>query len=112
MLLPAAGDVEPPRVREGASPGELVIDGPGWRDTIVLGAGDEGEMRWRWERREGDRPRRALALRGADLRVDDERLAPAHAPIGAQGHEWVFGERDGESWRVAGGPLAPSSTAS
>lgn len=111
ILVPAGAGEEPPRVREGSAPGQLVIEARGWTDTIALGVGDEGELRWHWVRREGGRARRALAVRGAELRADAERLVPADA-VGLPDRDWIFGEWNGTSWRVAGGPMAPSSTAS
>jgi hypothetical protein len=92
-------------------PGEIVVEGPGWRDTIALGTGHEGELRWEWVRREDGRPRRALGLRVAELRVGAERLAPANEGSSVE-PGWVSGEWNGAGWRVAGGPVAPSSTAS
>jgi hypothetical protein len=99
-------------VREGSVPGQLLIEGRGWSDTITLGAGDEGELRWDWVRREGGRTRRALAVRATELRVDGERLVPTDAAAGMPERDWIFGEWNGKGWRIAGGPMAPSSTAS
>lgn len=111
VLAPAGAGEEPPRVVEGSGPGEIVVEGRGWRDTIALGTGHEGELRWEWVRREDGRARRALAVRAPELRVDAERLAPAGA-AGALEPGWISGEWNGTGWRVAGGPVTPSSTAS
>ena len=98
-------------MRPGSAPGEIVVEGRGWRDTIALGTSHEGELQWEWVRREHGRPRRAVGLRVAELRVDAERLAPAQWGSAPE-PGWISGAWNGAGWRVAGGPVAPSSTAS
>ena len=105
VLAPARAGGEPPTVRRGDRPRELVVEGGEWIDRIVLGErGDD--MAWTWSRRDAeDGPtRRELAIRHpGDLRG----AALAHAVEGAP-PDWIYREpRDGDVEYAAGTLATP-----
>jgi hypothetical protein len=74
-------------------------------------------MTWVWTRRDADGERRVLAVRERALPAPGGAIAPSAATassgMGERQQQWIFAEREGTSWRTAGGPLlAPSSPTS